>query len=115
MSCPRFALETGCRVDAAAEDRQASAFLGQLLPARLAAEVLRVLERLEKGVGVGHEAEYPAGGVTQSRDSRVRSIDIVAVGEGPEAVGHVLWEMTRWLDLHVKDAKPRGMAASVGQ
>jgi dipeptidyl aminopeptidase/acylaminoacyl peptidase len=32
-----------------------------------------------------------------------------------EAVGHVLWEMTRWLDLHVKDAEPRGMTASVGQ
>jgi dipeptidyl aminopeptidase/acylaminoacyl peptidase len=29
-----------------------------------------------------------------------------------ESVGHTLWEMTRWLDMHVKNAKPRAAAAS---
>jgi dipeptidyl aminopeptidase/acylaminoacyl peptidase len=29
-----------------------------------------------------------------------------------ESVGHTLWEMVRWLDLHVKDAPPRAPAVA---
>ena len=36
---------------------------------------------------------------------------------GRESVGHTLWEMTRWLDQHVKNAKPRAstVAAVAGK
>jgi dipeptidyl aminopeptidase/acylaminoacyl peptidase len=45
----------------------------------------------------------------------VRFVSLPAEDHGyraRESAGHVLWEMTRWLDLHVKAARPRQAAAA---
>ncbi len=70
--------------DGVLEEGEALAVFGKVLPGPTG--VVRVME---EGLGVGHEAEDPAGGVADAGDGVHGAVGIVGVGHGGGARGEI--------------------------